>query len=141
MAFPGLTVRGVGFDSEYQRILAQPRMTYLLVPIHQPLTFTCQGQLPRQSPMGGGTLTVFPSHPSCLPPCHPHTTRPPPYCEKGPHNYHPLRTARSHHDALLQVSHCQCSRLFLHRNCNSTEFLGGLCNQRSEQKRPAYIVG
>jgi hypothetical protein len=39
VAFPGLVVRGVGFDSEYQCILAQPRMTYLLVPCPQPLIF------------------------------------------------------------------------------------------------------
>jgi hypothetical protein len=141
MAFPGLTVRGVGFDPEYQCILAQPRMSYPLVLIHQPLTFAYQGQLPRQSPMGGGTLTVFPSHRSCRPPCPPHTTHPLSHCEEGAHNHHPVRTARSHHDALLQVSHCQCSRLFLHRNGGSTEFLGGLCNQRREQKRPVYIVG
>lgn len=40
MGFPGLIVRGVGFDTEYQCILAQPCMSYLLVPIPQSLIFS-----------------------------------------------------------------------------------------------------
>lgn len=92
-------VRGVGFDSEYQRILAQPCITYLFVPIPLPLIFLSRPTISAITHERRNSYSL-----SCQPFSSPSL----------PFSYHSSsfllrrRPTQSppfpHHDALLQVS-------------------------------------
>jgi hypothetical protein len=91
--------------------------------------------------MGGGTFTILHTHSPRRIAHGSYSTHLPHYHEEGSHDYHPLHSARLHHDALLQIFDRQRSSVFLHWNRGITEFPRRICHQRSEQKRVAYFVG
>jgi len=91
--------------------------------------------------MGRGTFTILHPHSPRRVAHASYSTHLPHYCEKSSYDYHPLRSTRLHHDALLQVLDRQRSSVFLHWNRGITEFPSRICHQECEQKRVAYFVG